>query len=186
LFALWNSLAGSERAPERYSVLCSALADLGAKEEPAGSNSGPEIDHLTRGIANYWWSDQIQPDWCAAAVSQWIRRGLGLPDWNRKREKPFAPFIPGHPFGRWLVGCKQIFDWAAENDAFLSEPEPGAIWIIGYKQGDRQIYQHTGMVRSVEDGATFTTIEGNWGQKVTSRPMEKTAPICFIAWWAVL
>lgn len=175
----------------RFSVLCAALSDLGAREEPPGSNTGPEIDHLVRGIADYWWSDLIRPDWCAAAVSHWIRRGLGLPDWNRKREKPFAPALDGHPFGRWLVGCKQIYEWAqtAEEETpgvFLNGPEPGAIWIIGYKQGSRQIYQHTGLVRSVNPDGSFETIEGNWNQKVSSRTMAADKPICFLAWWAVL
>lgn len=178
----WSSLEGLPSAPERYSVLCAALADLGALEEPPGSNKGPEIDHLVRGIADYWWSDQIRPDWCAAAVSQWIRRGLGLEDWNRKRARPFAPECAGHPFGKWLVGCKQIYDWAVTNDALIDEPLPGAIWIIGYKQGDRQIYQHTGLVVSVNQ-STFTTIEGNWNQRVTSREMPHDQPLCFIAWW---
>ena len=185
---LWAALDGQQCAPERLSVLCAALSDLGAQEQPPKSNSGPQIDHLVRGIADYWHSDLIQPDWCAAAVSHWVRRGLGLPDWDRRRVKPFAPVVAGHPWGRWLVGCKQLWEWAeATPGALLSKPEPGAVWIIGYMQGDRQIYQHTGLVLSVHpDDNEIQTIEVNWGSEVASRRMPASQPICYIAWWAGL
>jgi len=185
---LWASLEGLPHAPARHSVLCAALSDLGAQEQPPRSNSGPQIDHLVRGIADYWWSDLIQPDWCAAAVSHWVRRGLGLADWDRRRVKPFAPSIEGHPWGQWFVGCKQLWQWSEEHpETQLSEPEPGAVWIIGHKRGDRQVYQHTGLVLSVHpDEAQIQTIEGNLGSEVASRRMGADTPICYIAWWAVL
>lgn len=181
---IWNRLKNRPHAVERYSVLMSALADLGAREEPAGSNHGPQIEHLVRGIGDYWWSGLTNPDYCAAAVSQWIRRGLGLPDWDRRRRKPFAPEVAGHPFGRWLVGCGQFADWAREHGATLEVPTPGAVWIIGYMKDGRQVWQHTGFVADYEPGAaSFRTIEGNWNGGVISREMPVSQPVMFFRWW---
>lgn len=183
---------GPRCGPLRASVLLAALSDLHAVEEPRGSNDGPQIHHLVRGISDYWWSDLVAPDWCAASVSQWIRRGLGLPNWRLTRTKPFAPVVEGHPWGRFLVGVRQIVDWAESVEdehpgVWLAGPEPGAVFIIASEQDGRVVYEHTGLVLAVhpEDG-TVTTIEGNWSSGVRSRTFRSSYPRHFIAWWAVL
>ena len=192
--AVFESLRvfGPDQGAVRASVLLAALSDLGAKEEPPGSNAGPEIYHLVRGISDYWWSDLDAPDWCAASVSQWIRRGLGLPNWRLTRTKPFAPSIDGHPWGQFYVGVKQIFDWAQSVEdstpgVWLTKPEPGAVFLICSERDGRTVYEHTGIVLSVdEEAGTLTTIEGNWSSAVTSRTLSISYPRYFVAWWAVL
>ena len=174
----------------RASVLLAALSDLHAAEDPPGSNDGPEIHHLVRGIADYWWSDLVGPDWCAASVSQWVRRGLALPNWRLTRTKPFAPSLDGHPWGRFLVGVKQLYEWAVSVEdqhpgVWLTKPEPGAVFLICSERDGRTIYEHTGLVLEV-DGDHIVTIEGNWGSKVTSRRLAASYPRYFLAWWAVL
>ena len=184
-------LAGSCVDAVRASVLLAALSDLGAAEDPPGSNDGEQIHHLVRGIADYWWSDLEHPDWCAASVSQWVRRGLGLPNWRLTRTKPFAPSIPNHPWGQFYVGVKQIYDWAVSVEdehpgVWLSKPQPGCVFIIASDRDDGgTTYQHTGLVLDVE-GEQVVTVEGNWDQKVTSRRLPVGYPRYYIAWWAVL
>ena len=183
---------GADQGAVRASVLLAALSDLGAKEYPPGTNDGPEIHHLVRGIADYWWSDLTAPDWCAASVSQWIRRGLGLPNWRLTRTKPFAPSIEGHPWGQFFVGVGQIYDWAelAEEDypgVWLSKPEPGAVFLICSERDGRTVYEHTGLVLEVdEEAGEIVTVEGNWSSAVTSRRLASAYPRYYVAWWAVL
>jgi CHAP domain len=52
-----------------------------------------------------------------------------------------------------------IYNWASKTGRFVRTPRPGDIFII---KG-----QHTGFVRSASRG-TFTTVEGNTGNKVKS------------------
>lgn len=183
-------LASTRVEALRASVLLAALSDLGASEDPPGSNEGPQIAHLVRGIADYWFSDLKHPDWCAASVSQWVRRGLGLPNWRLTRTKPFAPSVAGHPWGKFYVGVKQIYEWACDVEdehpgVWLQRPEPGAVFIIASHRDGRTIYEHTGLVLSV-DGDHVVTVEGNMNQKVCSRRLRTGYPAYYIAWWAVL
>jgi len=182
-------LSGQRVDAMRASVLLAAVSDLGAAEEPPGSNQGPQIAHLVRGIADYWWSDLKHPDWCAASVSQWLRRGLGLPNWRLTRTKPFAPSVEGHPWGQFFVGVRQIYDWACEAEdehpgIWLQRPEPGCVFIIASQRDGRTVYEHTGLVLQV-DGEYIVTVEGNMGQKVCSRRLRVSYPAYYIAWWQV-
>jgi len=86
-----------------------AIGDLGKKEVPNGSNSGPEIAHLVQGAKQYWWDlkrgsdgevlpglldkvkkrgyampDEVQPPdaWCGYAVTNWVRLGYDLAYWD--------------------------------------------------------------------------------------------------------
>lgn len=117
-------------------VLTLACNDLGKKEQPKGSNEGPQINHLVRGYNQYWWvlkdsvdvsvpkargyvlPEECKPAmaWCGMAVTNWIRMGLGLPYWDLK---DFAKPLDGHPFEKFLGGPGPVEDWAQARGSWV-------------------------------------------------------------------
>jgi len=157
----------------RERAVVAAISDLGRKEGNAARNL---MTANGRSIPEYWMWAEDPPgweDWCAASVSHWIRRGLGLPDWPATG---YAPTLPGHPFERWFVGVGQIFDWGEASGAFLRRPVAGCIFLDGKR--------HTGLVAYVE-GDSVVTVEGNWSNQVSTVRRSTATLSHFVRWWAV-
>lgn len=143
-----------------------AAVDIGKKEDPLGSNSGPEIAHLVDGYTTHWRyaAGSKPPFWCAMAVSRWIGYALDLPDpgpsaWN-------TPWTQLHPFGAWLGSAKAIEEWGKENQRFFapSDAKPGDVFTMDRPGGGG----HAGLVlRVLPEGVE--TIEANVSDSIDVR-----------------
>jgi hypothetical protein len=192
-------------------VLALACADLGKKENPYGYNDGPDIHHLVKHYNQYWWvlkegvdlkaikvrgypleTECVPPmAWCAMAVANWIRLGLGLPDWNYQAGVG-TPLL-GHPFQTFLGGASQIESWAKGkgqwNAAKASSPMPaGAAFTIsrgksGSDPSSSPKAGHIGMCVCDNGDGTITTIEGNVSNGVGSYTRKKTDLRGYATWW---
>lgn len=189
-----------------------AIEDLGKKEIPSGSNAGPEIEHLVGGYNQYWWvlepehKDEyyqkakqrgyVLPEetakpmaWCGMAVSNWMRRGLDLPDWDLKG---FAKKLDGHPFERFFGGPNPAEKWAKdlgilEKAKASYKALPGTIFTMGRGGSGSDPTAatgagHIGIVIS-DDGNHIITIEGNISNSIGSRRRRKTELRYFMIWW---
>jgi hypothetical protein len=130
--------------PLLTTVLTIAHNELGVKEDPEGSNSGPRVNEYLKSIS-------LGPGypWCAAfvywsfeqasvalnRVNPLIRTGGCLDHWRKTK------------------GIRITTASAIKNPSLI---EPGSIFIINLGKGKG----HTGIVVSVE-GDTIHTIEGN-------------------------
>lgn len=138
-------------------VIRAAVGDIGRREDPPGSNKGPEIEkyHNPNG----------RP-WCALALSYW---------WGRRDG--------GCPWGV-LASAYKIHRWAKANGRLLPidpvvRPGDVAIRLYGHKG-------HVGLVVHVLPSGHLCTVEGNAGDRVrgrVSRPDEwrylvRPLPIC--------
>lgn len=141
-------------------VLTLACQDLGKREDPDGSNDGPEIHSLVKGYNQYWWvfpndstreqklqaakargypleSEVVAPmAWCGMCISNWIRQGLDLPYWDYKAG--YATPLTGHPFKKFFGGPGPVEDWARslsrwETDTSKTLPA-GACFTISRSQ----------------------------------------------------
>ena len=189
-----------------------AIEDLDRKEVPSGSNAGPEIIHLVAGYNQYWWvldpeheseylrkakqRGYVLPEevaaplaWCGMAVSNWIRQGLDLSDWDLKG---YAKPLEGHPFKEYFGGPSAAEKWA-KNLGTLERARagykalPGAIFTMGRggSGSDPTVAVgagHIGMVIA-DDGNHIITIEGNVSNSVKSLRRRKTDLRYFMNWW---
>jgi hypothetical protein len=116
-----------------------ALSYLGVKEDPPGSNRGPEVDDFIR-------AGGLDPTkgaypWCACFVVACIKRaGLLL---------ELTPTI--RPSARVATLLQR------NPDAMLDRAEVGSIFIHLQTNGDG----HTGFVTAVNDDGSFDSVEGN-------------------------
>jgi hypothetical protein len=83
-------------------ALVGAVNEIGACEQPDGSNRGPRVDVFT--------APDLGIPWCAAFVS-WCYR------------------LAGSPFGR-LLSAYKIAEWAKARGRVATDPEPGDLFII--------------------------------------------------------
>jgi hypothetical protein len=113
-------------------VLAAAIAEIGVREEPDGSNRGPRVDVYT--------APHLGEPWCADFVS-WA--------WGR--------YEGGSPFGR-IRGVYTLEDWGRSHGRIVDVPRPGDVWLILRPPS----HGHTGIVVSVsDDGESISTCEGN-------------------------
>ena len=161
-------------------AIAAAVADLGAAEEPPGSNAGPAISHLVEGYGDHWQIADYEPyPWCGMAVSVWTARALGLGqrgdqvDWAR------------HPFGAWFGGVEQIRAWAIEHGRIIA-PTAGAIYVMGRDGSGSDAGPieagHTGLVEAV-DGAHVVCIDGNVSNRVKRMRRPIVGVRAFVRWW---
>lgn len=174
-----------------------AITDLGAKEDPDGTNTGPEILHLVADYEIYWWilndsadleevkkrghpvDSEIAPPemWCCKACMNWIRAALDLQWWDCSA---FRLPLEGHPFTYYLGGADQVEDWAKAHGRWItklssSTPVPaGALATIG---------KHILMVLCDNEDGTITTIEGNVSNRVDSYVRKKADLRGYTTWW---
>ena len=156
-----------------------AIRWLGVTEDPPGSN---RIQGLTNGYADYWrirYSGQ-EPTypWCAIAVCQWIRRGLGLGGWDTT------------PFGRWFGGVWQIRNWAEEHGALHNASDhtsrSGEVFLMSRAGSSSDPSKttragHCGLVLA-DQGDHVITIEGNTKNAVRSLSRKKSSLESFVRW----
>jgi hypothetical protein len=161
------------------SVCGEAIRWLGVAEDPPGSN---RVQGLTNGYADHWHirHDGEEPayPWCAMAVSQWIRRGLGVENW------------PETPFGRWFGGAWQIRKWGDERgalfDASTHVSRSGEIFLMSrtgsFSDPSRTTRAgHCGLVLA-DAGDQVVTLEGNTKNAVRSLTRKKSSIECFVRW----
>jgi len=174
----WLSEQITSTCPARQrDVLEAAIATLGWKEEPDGSNGGPQVDVISTG---YLGGGQAKPPWCALAVSYWLKQGLGGVSYN------------DIPFGKRLGAVAQIQAWGKSTGRFTKATasviaDPGCIFVMsragsGSDAAATTGAGHTGLVVA-DDRTHVLTIEGNTGNAVGSRRRRKTELSGFVTWW---
>ena len=132
--------------------------ELGTAENPPGSNN---VKYNT-----WFYGKSVTGSsypWCMAFV-QWCFNEAGFP----------LPFK--------TASCVSLYDYYVKNDPgriHTTNPKVGDIFLFRYASDPS--HGHTGIVRTVS-GNTFTTIEGNWGDKVASRTTSTSAKdfLCFV------
>lgn len=107
-------------------ALSAAVAEIGVREDPDGSNRGPRVDVFT--------TPDLGTPWCAWFVS-WA--------WSRRDG--------GSPFGR-IGGVHRLWDWGAERGRLVTSPRPGDVFLILRNE----VHGHCGLVCAVEEGACST------------------------------
>jgi|tagenome__1003787_1003787.scaffolds.fasta_scaffold20973695_2 hypothetical protein len=123
-------------------ALAAAQSQVGASEQPPGSNDGPQLAVYRTAVAG---SAAGQP-WCATFVS-WAAAQAGAPIGDN---------------GSGSASVAAIADWASRTGRFMpasSTPSPGDLIVFG----DR----HIGMVESVNADGSLTTVEGNHASAVS-------------------
>ena len=179
--------AGVDGSHTGSQSIAEAVKFLGAREQPDGSNLGPDIAPLITGYRDYWsigGSGGLA--WCAMAVSVWSGMALGLGDdsedmdWER------------HPFGAFYGGCSQILAWAKKNDAWHPRdtdytPQPGDAFLMPRAGSDSDPSastksSHTGLVVCDNGDGTITTIEGNTSNRVASLRRKRSSVLGFVRW----
>ena len=193
-------------------TLEASLADLGIKEVPDGSNTGPELSAIVGLYNQYWWvlkdgalpavqargyalpEDCAAPmPWCGMANSDWVRRGLELANWD---VLGFANPLDGLPFGQFFGGPSPFEEWAdAEGypkilGTEMTVPRPGDIITMGRSgsgsdPSDVTGAGHIGMVigQDEDDPSYVLTIEGNVSNSVASRRRLMSDMRWFVRWY---
>ena len=123
-------------------ALAAAETQVGVTEQPPGSNDGPQLAEYRSAVAG---AAPGEP-WCAYFVS-WAsaQAGVSLGD-----------------SGEGLGSVAQITDWAGRTGRLLpagATPSPGDLILFG----DR----HVGIVESVNQDGSLTTVEGNYANAVS-------------------
>lgn len=130
-------------------VLSNALADLGVRED-LGRNDGKRI----REYFKYFNMGGGQ-DWCAAAVSAWMKEAGGGP-------------IAGAVGARNIAGqFDQIGKWVPKNKITPQAMVPGNI-VVWSRGGPDSWKGHIGVLESFDGRSGFTSIEANSGPKYDS------------------
>ena len=115
-----------------------------------GPNTGPVVDEYLRAVG-------IAPpaNWCAAAVSAWIRAGYKSLGRN-------PPVDGGAQAKGFITKFEKLGRWIPK-DKIRNEVPPGSV-IIWWRGDPASWTGHIGIVEQF-DGTTFQTIEGNSGPK---------------------
>ena len=170
--ALLSRLAAT---PRTRPVLLEAIRWMDKEEQPPGSNVVPG---LTDGYRDYW---QIPGEggvpWCAIAVSQWIRHGLGVDDWRAT------------PIRRYLGGVSQYETWAGGVGCLLpggAPALPGDVFTMGRAGSlsdvsNRHRAGHCGLVLWSDD-THIQTVEGNTSNRVQSKRRARSSLRHLIRW----
>lgn len=128
--------------------------DIGAKEVPPGSNRGPVVDRINRGVYNDG-EKYVGLPWCGMACRYAYEKAaqeLGLP-------KPFALINS--------LSLAAVSSWGKHFKAFrLVEPKPGSVGLLGD--------DHIVLVSRV-DGDNVYSVEGNHGSALATVKRKKAA-----------
>ena len=181
--------------PDAKRVLESAVAKLGCREIPDGSNGGPELAEIVEGAGGdglppsaYYLhvgitdkkTLQSLPPWCALFVCYALRTGLQKASWKEI------------PPGAWLAGAQQFEDWGKKTKRWTSplptHVDAGSIFTIsregsGSDAGGGAGAGHVGLVVCDNGDGTVTTIEGNVSNQVGTHTRKKTGIRGVIVWW---
>lgn len=135
----------SQIRPQVRPVVVAAVADIGRRESPDGSNDGPDLTKFLTG----------GEPWCAMALSQWFSLAPG-----------------GSPFGRISL-CFALYQWAVRHVRVLASevpPEPGDVWIALRKAEEgQQPRGHVALIVHRLDDGRLCTVGGNEANAVRGR-----------------
>lgn len=117
-------------------AIIDALGDIGKREQPSGSNNGPEIAKFLPGGL----------PWCAFAASTWLMHAEG-----------------GNPMGR-KGSCFKIREWALGHNAIVKpeDAEPGDLWLAIRAGG----HGHVELIVARLEADRVACVGGNVGQAV--------------------
>lgn len=122
-------------------ALASAKSQIGVREQPLGSNRGPQVSKYLGSVGlggGYAWCMAFD-FWNAQEAARELRLKNPLPK---------------------TAYCPDLANWASERHCLFSRPEPGD-FMLSYSSPEGYLRaSHTGIVESV-DGDDFTSIEGN-------------------------
>ncbi len=139
-----------------------ALSQVGLREDPSGSNSGPQIDKFTGGRPEFW---------CAHFIA-WLFRTIGRPLPGDRVPHPGA----GGENPR--AGVTSTEQMAKDTGKWLSpdsEPMPGDVVFYATRgAGDTVVGRHIGLVVATTD-STIETVEGNYSDMVARVSTPKTS-----------
>lgn len=121
-------------------ALAAAETQVGVREQPPGSNDGPQIAGYRQAVAG---APGPGP-WCAYFAS-WAARQGGVPLGDH-----------GQGFGR----VDDIWSWAQQTGRATATPQPGDLVVWD---------EHVGIVESVKPDGSITTVEGNSSDAVSRR-----------------
>lgn len=147
-----------------YGILGIATSQNGKKEEPLGSNRGPEVNAYlsAAGIPPDWGAADDRP-WCAAFVT-WVFKKAG---WT-------PPFSNPALVNNWYVWAQN----PASKSFVTSTPQPGDLVLFNQNTGSPED-DHIGFVVSV-NGDNLVTIEGNSGHQVRYVDRTITSAVTFV------
>lgn len=186
-----QSLKGQGWAALRYKAVLSALAYLGAEEDPPGANRGPEIDALVKGYPEHWqWIRPYKaPAWCAIAACVWVGEavtghGIGASmDWKKT------------PLRQWWGRVAYLEDWAKAQRCFVeasaTAPAPtGAMYTMprGNSSSDASTALtdgHAGIVIGDDplDPGYMYCFDGNVGDEAGWKRRKKTDLRGYVLWY---
>jgi hypothetical protein len=147
-FWRWRAWRLGERIPKRKKppltpgekrradVVRAAEALVGIREEPLGSNSGPQVHQIQTSTGAFG------APWCVSTIQyEWQKAGLGT--WAED-----------------TAGAYFLEDYARRNGCVIPRPLAGCS--VVYHLGDG----HAGTVVDVLRNGNFYAVEGNWGNEV--------------------
>lgn len=135
-----------------------ALAQVGKREDPKGSNRGVDVQPYTGGRAE---------PWCAHFVA-WLFRQTGRPlpgdkEPTPKQHNPLAS----------VTETERMF---RDHGWIVREPQAGGVvFYTDRGRSDRGPGRHIGFVTKVGLDS-FETVEGNWGDRVCHRVVKRSDP----------
>jgi hypothetical protein len=153
----WAALFGMSSVPTASessdALLASAVrvaaSQVGVREQPEGSNRGPEVDKYAQSVG-------LNPadanPWCAAFVYFCFNQAA------QELSKPNPVIKTGLVLEHWKLAGKQGVPRLLQEDAVANPAlvQPGQIFILATGGG----HGHTGLVEQVQ-GGKLVTIEGN-------------------------
>ena len=114
-----------------------AISQDGVREQPLGSNSGPQVDAYLRstGISTPAY-------WCMAFVYWCFQQAASQAGTTNTLKK--------------TASCTELYSWAKAHGKLVATPQRGDIFLVrGGKEG--RTHHHTGIVTAVH-GSSFATI----------------------------
>jgi hypothetical protein len=134
-------------------IVAWAADHVGVKEDPPGSNSGPEIDGwlmLMHGTPGQPWCAAFA---CCAVLAAADEVGVTVPGFHKH------------------LGTQQL--WMTNIPLQVQSPQPGDIYVLRHTAGTG----HCGIVETVdEDGTVKSEISGNtWGGTLGGREGDQVA-----------
>jgi hypothetical protein len=169
-FTIYAALAGigsSGCGGSGNKIVDIALQQLGLKEEPPGSDGGPQIEKFQAGAG--------PEPWCADFVS-WVYNEAGAgftdgdgPEWRIAGAVRLSDYIRAN--GNWTERSSNSFN-----------PQPGDVVQFLFASSTVSPNDHVGIVERVE-GTTLHTIEGNSGNQVARRQYQNYATNPEIIGW---
>jgi hypothetical protein len=156
----WAALFGSDTLPSTtdapsaflMAVLSRADSQVGVREDPKDSNSGPQVDEYLRRVGVPLDLPAKQKPWCCAFV-YWCFDETAL-EQGRTNPMMRTAGCLDHWNDAVSHGAARILAARAANDPGLIAP--GMVFIMDYGEGRG----HTGFVEQVDSGLLHT-IEGN-------------------------